>query len=376
MSSLASGHLAQAVFDLPESVLDAAVRAACPDPVEGYRVSTTPRSGTEGICGEYLRATFTVTTEGGATIDIPMFVRRQLHAAERKRQAHHYAYLSAKEVPLPRMYGSHVDDAGREVLLLELLEDPGGSDNALLAQEEYLVEFLELAAALAAVPLDVEYVGRLGYDVAGRDFVLNWADWLPWSVYILGRIESKVESGILGDGLRAYCHRHPQAIGCLKRTCLSLMGAVRTLPLGLVHGDFRPGNTGRSRDDARLVLYDLEDLYINARFFDVGQIIGGPKCPLPGKGSREDLAQVFLQAYAARTGRKVDLHVFMREARLTWAARKMNLWELLPPSAGGPPYDHRAFIADERERAESLLERFAQLFESLPMFEQSLPGAT
>lgn len=375
MSLTESGRLAQAVFDLPESVLAAAVRAACPDPVEGYRVSTVPRSGTEGICGEYLRATFTVTTERGATIDVPMFVRRQLHAAERKRQAHHYDHLSAQEVPLPRMYGSHVDDAGREILLLELLEDPGGSDAALLAQEEYLIEFLELAAALAAVPLDVEYVGRLGYDVAGRDFVLNWADWLPWSVHILGRIETKVESGTLGDGLRAYCLRHPQAVVCLKRACLPLMRAVRTLPLGLVHGDFRPGNTGRSRGDARLILYDLEDLYIDARFFDVGQIIGAPKCPLPGKGSSEDLAQVFLQAYEARTGRNVDLHAFMNEARLTWAARKMNLWELLPPSAGGPSYDHRAFIADEGERAESLLERFTQLFESLQMLELSTSGA-
>ncbi len=176
------------------------------------------------------------------------------------------------------------------------MEDPGGSDAALLAQEEYLIEFLELAATLAAVPLDVEYVGRLGYDVAGRDFVLNWADWLPWSVHILGRIGAKGESGTLGDGLRAYClHIHRKPLYVTKRACLPLMRAVRTLPLGLVHGDFRPGNTGRSRGDARLILYDLEDLYIDARFFDVGQIIGAPKCPLPGKGSSEDLAQVFLK---------------------------------------------------------------------------------
>jgi len=53
----------------------------------------------------------------------------------------------------------------------------------------------------------------------------------------------------------------------------------------------------------------------------------------------------------------------------------MNLWELLPPSVGGPSYDHRAFIADEQERAESLLERFAQLFENLQMLELSMSSA-
>jgi Ser/Thr protein kinase RdoA (MazF antagonist) len=364
MRSTEDSRVALALFDLPEAVLNEALRTSCPDAVRWSLVSSTSRTGTEGICGEYQHAIFTVTTGNGSRRDVLIFARRQLRPSDKTRQAHHYAHLSSQGVPLPRLYASTVDPEGREVLLLERIDELHGSDAALLGEAGYLREFLELAASLAAVPLDIGYVGQIGHDVAGRDFLLNWADWLPWSVHILSRIESGLAAGIFGPGLRDYCCRNPEAIDRLKRICLPLMRAVRSLPLGLVHGDLRPGNTGRSRTDGRLVLFDLEDLCIDTRFFDVGQVLGGPKCPVSGWANAE-LAELFLDAFRKRSGQDIDLQTFLNEARIAWAARKMNLWELLPPSAGGPPYDRRAFISDEHERAERLRELFSQLVESL-----------
>jgi hypothetical protein len=339
--------------------------SACRETITDYRVRLRQRPSVEGICGEYLLADFTARTDGGTTVEAPMFVRRQLRASDRKRQAHHYEYLSANGVPLPHLYGSHVDNQGREIIFLELLDEVGAPDAELLARQDYLEAYLRLAAALAAVPLTDDYVGRLGYDLAGRDFVLNWGEWLPWSAHILGRIQARAASGELGPSLRDYCSENSTAIARLRGLCLPLMHAVRALPLGLVHGDLRPGNTGRRKADGQLVLYDLEDLSIDARFYDVGQVLGGPRSVLPGRESNDRLVEFFLEAYAECSGRSMHLQDFLREARLVWAARKINLWEHLPPSVGGPPYDHRAFVGEDRERSEKLSSTLARLVESL-----------
>jgi hypothetical protein len=370
----ASDAASSGIFGLPRDLVRAVLETACGEPVIDYTARLRQRTGLEGIFGEYLVASFTARTRSGLRTELPMFVRRQLRPSDRKRQAHHYEYLSAAGVPLPRLYGSHVDAEGREILFLELLDEIGASDEALLARPDYLEELLPVVAGLAAVPLTDDYVGRLGYDMAGRDFVLNWGGWLPWSVHILGRIEARAPAGDLGDGLRDYCAANPQAIRGLKRLCLPLMGAVRSLPVGLVHGDMRPGNTGRRAADGALVLYDLEDLSIDARFYDAGLILGGPRTLVAGTHSNDELAGLFLESYVARSGRAVSLETFLREARIVWAARRINLWEMLPPSAGGPPYDSRAFATDREEREARFLATLTDLVESLASLWEAVGG--
>jgi hypothetical protein len=364
------------IFDLPECVLHSVLAAACQEPITAYSVRLSQRTGVEGICGEYLTAVFRAETDRAREVEIPMFIRRQRRACEHRRQAHHYTYLTANGVPVPLLYGSHVDSQGREIILLELLDEAGAPDDVLLARQDYLEDYFHLAAALAAVQLTDDHVGRLGYELAGRDFVMNWGDWLPWSAHILRRIESHAETGDLGDSLKEYCSKNSPALARLRRTCLPLMHAVRASPLGLVHGDFRPGNTGRRRLDRQLVLYDLEDLSIDARFYDVAQILGGPRPLLAGTDSNNELAEFFLDIYADRSGQRLALEVFLGEARLAWAARKINLWEYLPPSVGGPPYDQQAFVGDKVERSEKLSSTLAQLVESLDHVSEAMGRAS
>ena len=144
-----------------------------------------------------------------------------------------------------------------------------------------------------------------------------------------------------------------------------MMAAIRALPLGLVHGDLQPGNTGWRRGDRELVLFDLEDIRIDARFYDIAQVLGGPHPLLPGTRSNIDLFELFLNTYAELTGDQIGMQTFLKEIWVAWAARKINLWEYLPPEVGGPSYGNSAFVGDEKERRDRLELNLSQLIESI-----------
>jgi len=352
------------IFGLPRSQVQSVLAAACRQTITDYTVRFGKKQSSEGICGEYLLPTFRARTQSAGTVEVPMFIRRQLRKSVGNRQAHHYEFLASRGVPVPSIYGSLIDGEEREIIFLELLDEVHGSDAQLLAQPDYVQKYLGLAASLSAAKSTIDYIGQLGHDLTKRDFVMNWADWLPWSVHILGRIEHRALSGDLGDNLKDYCTRNSAKLAHLRRIAVALMAAVRALPLGLVHGDLRPGNTGWRRQDRQLVLFDFEDIMIDARFYDVAQVLGGPRPLRPGTKSNTDLAELFLDTYAGLSGERVDMRTFLDEIQIAWAARKVNLWEYLPPEVGGPSYDHRAFVGEEERRRDLLQMNLSLLVES------------
>jgi len=258
-----------------------------------------------------------------------------------------------------------IDGEGREIIFLELLDELQGTDTQLFAQADFLQQFLRLAASMAAVRPTMDYLGRLGYDLGQRDHVRNWAVWIPWSIHILHRIERCAQLGELGPSLKEYCARNADKLAGLRRITEGLLSAVRLLPLGLVHGDLRPANTGWRRRDRHLVLFDFEDIMLDVRFYDIAQVPGGPRPLLPETKSNEELAALFLDAYIEHGGEQVDMRTFLNETHIAWLSRKVNLWEYLPHEAGGPAYDHRALVSDRERRCDLLRENLSLLFESV-----------
>jgi hypothetical protein len=348
---------------------------ACRDGIRDFSFLFEEWQNVDGMCGEYLLPVFTIITGSGRTLRVPMFVRRQLKPASGKRQAHHYEFLSSQSVSTPALHGSFIDADGREVVFLERIEPVGAADEELLAQSAYLERYLRMMASFNAARPSVDYVGALGRDLAARDWVRHWNVWVPWSVHILARLEAGASQGRLGERAKAYCDRNANGLTMLRRLVATLLDAVLRQPTGLVHGDFRPANTGWREGGRQLALFDFEDVMLDARFYDVGQVLGGPLPLLSGTTTNDDLMLCYLEAYNRLSGSRIAFDNFRREIRIAWAARTANLWEHLPPEVGGPPYDHRAFVDVPEERQQILLDTLAQLIESIPTISDALERA-
>lgn len=374
------------IFGCPGNELLQILRHACGHHIDDFSICFDKKHNVEGIGGEYLFPTFMCSTGDGRIVRIPMFARRQLKEAAGKRQAHHYEFLSALSVPTPALHGSFVDADGREVVFLERIEPVGADDVELLAQSAYLEQYLSLMASFNAARPSVDYVAALGRDLASRDWIRNWNVWIPWSVHILERLEASAGKGQLGEDAKAYCARNSAGLTRLRRLVVALLDAILRQPTGLVHGDFRPANTGwrdagrqeagRREGSRQLVVFDFEDVMLDARFYDVAQVLGAPRALVSGTTTNEELMHCYLEAYNPSSGSRVEFGTFLREVRIAWAARTANLWEHLPPEAGGPSYDRRAFVGEAGERHHVLLETLARLIESSTTITEALERAS
>ncbi len=149
------------------------------------------------------------------------------------------------------------------------------------------------------------------------------------------------------------------SLASLKDLILALMNAMRALPLGLIHSDFTPGNTGWRKINRELVVFDFEGVMLDARFYDAAVALGGPRPLQRGTSSNSDLLDCYLAAWLRRGGCGVTREEFRSEVAIAWLARNANLWEYFPEEIGGPSYQDRAFLGTNRE------ERLALLHENL-----------
>ena len=168
-----------------------------------------------------------------------------------------------------------------------------------------------------------------------------------------------------GQKVKDYCSTNATKLSVLRRITADLLAAMRSMPVGLVHSDLRPGNTGWRRHCRQLVVFDFEDILLDARFYDVAQVLGGPRPLLPGTESNADLAELFLDTYYELTGDRVDMKTLMDEIEIAWAASKVNLWQYLPPEYGGPSYENRAFERNAKRRRDQLWKNLSMLIESI-----------
>jgi hypothetical protein len=240
------------------------------------------------------------------------------------------------------------DSQGREVLFLECVNEVTTENDVFYENRDTFREFLEIMAMLNSIKPTIEYAANLGRDMAYREgYTRNWNTWLPWSIHILNQIEKYAVSDLLDDTIKKFCQSNKTEIQTLKRIAQELMHIVPNLPVGLIHGDFLPGNTGWRKDTAELVVFDFEDVMFDTRFFDVAFILGDWDTGEKHTATQHELAEIYLKAYSRNGGNIPDIEDFIKEITIVWYARKLNLWEYLPPDLLGPSYES---VANENMR--------------------------
>jgi aminoglycoside phosphotransferase (APT) family kinase protein len=328
------------LFEFTKDQLLLIVNNIASTPVQDFDVRFECRkASSNGICGEYVVPTITCRTEAEESLEFTLFVRRRNDTERGWLQAPHYSFLSKNGVPVPRLYGVLEDSQGREVLFLELLDEVTISDDAFYRDVDAVSRLLAIAGRLNGVKPTTDYAAQVGRAMAERKgYTRNWNTWLPWSIHILDRIEECAGRHLLGDELDRFCLSRRAEIQNLRQIALDLIRIVPGFPVGLVHGDFHPQNTGWRKKPRELVVFDFEDMMLDTRFYDAALVLGGPEKEDKRRARQLDLAAVYLDAYSQAGGAAPPLEEFLREISIVWFARKLNLWEYLPGDLRGPHY--------------------------------------
>jgi hypothetical protein len=329
------------IFNIPKDRLLSIFSDIVSEKVEDFHVRYEHRKNSEnGIMGEFRIPTVTCRIASGDITEFTLFVRRRKKADIGRLQAHHYAFLSNKGVPVPRLYGALPDEQGREVIFLEHLEEIAETEEDFYRDMKNLKEFLELMARFNSVRLTVDYAAEIGWDMAERDFTMNWKTWMTWSIFVLDYIEKNAEKDLFDERIKRFCRSGEPGINSLKRVALELAYVIPSLTVGYIHGDFLPGNTGWRKDPRELVVFDFEDVLLDTRFYDIAFFIGGWDIEGKHPVTQRELAEIYLENYIRHGGDKINIEDFIREIMLVWYARKLNLWEYLPADMlGAPSYD-------------------------------------
>jgi len=351
------------IFDITKAQLLPIVSNIASEKVDDFHIRFEhQKTSTNGIIGEYLIPTITYKTGAGDSLEHTLFVRRPKSTKPGKLQAHHYTFLNKNGVPVPRLYGALLDSQGREVLFLEHLNEVTVSNNAFLGDLSTLQAFLELIAKFNSTKPTIEYAADVGRDMADREgYTRNWNTWLPWSIHVLNQIERYAEGDLLGEQIKQFCQSNQTEIKTLKRIALELIHVVPNLPVGLVHGDFHPGNTGRRKESKELVVFDFHDTMFDARFYDIAIILGGWGIEEKRSVAQHELAEIYLKAYSRYGGDTLAIEDFLKEITLVWYARKLNLWEHLPADLHGPYYVSGAKGNTRQARLELLYKNMSAL---------------
>lgn len=366
---------ASAVFGFPKTSLVPIVTALAGEPVRSFRLEWKyEKRGLNGICGEYLIPTFSYTTNSGRTAEANVFVRRPNKKRKGTDQAYHYAYLQEAGVPVPNLYGVLKDEEGREVLFLEHLREVTISDEEFWRNPQNAESLLSMLARFNAVSLTPEYIGVVGKAMAyrGVSTIECWNLWLPFSVHMLQKVWEHALDGSLGRDLRKYCSQRAERLEQLQELAVRLLHPVNALESGLIHGDLHPGNVGWRYTNDELVLFDFEDLMIATKCYDVAMCIGAPENYRDYPCPRRDLAQHYLEHVREAGGSTIPLERFLKDLLIVWFARKINLWELLPPDLDGPSYESIDSSQARQDRCDELLRLLDTLCQQITTVKEIL----
>lgn len=355
------------VFDLSKEQLLPLLSDIVSDEVEEFDIRYQHQKRSEnGIVGEFEIPTFTCRTISGEKCEFTLFVRRRKKFDEGRRQTHHYDFLKSNKVPVPSLYGTLLDSQNREVLFMEHLEENTDTKEEFFEDAEVMNEFLELMARFNSLKPTVHYAARMGWDMAERDFTMNWKTWLTWSIFVLEYIENNADKNLFSRRIKEFCNSEEPRIDLLTDVALKLTYVVPSLPVGYVHGDFMPHNTARRQGTNELVVFDFEDVLLDTRFYDIARVIGGWDVERNHPESQRDVAKVYLDYYMKHGGDSVGIEDFIREVTLVWYARKLNLWEYLPADVlGAPSYDSGMPGKTRNERLDLVYGNMIVLWNSL-----------
>jgi aminoglycoside phosphotransferase (APT) family kinase protein len=284
--------------------------------VRAYAVEARHRvRGPAGYQGDKVIPTFDYTTEDGKHGSLTALAKRFHTPGE--REAAHYAHLRAHGAPIPELYLADTDATGREILLLEFLEaivdlDPMAG---FLSDPASFGRFLTAAARLNAIRPSPAYASIL----RPRHLGGSWEE----ARDSLTELAELAEAGSLGDALRRSVSELTP--GLLVTLSHRLEERLADVPVGLVHNDHDPANTGIRRATGELLIFDLEFVGIGPRFTDVAGCLGATDAEQPRCLPRAALAAEYLQAYGAAGGDAPSVDVLLVEARVLLIAGTLRM---------------------------------------------------
>ena len=245
---------------------------------------------------------------GDAVRERTLFFKRVDDPA-RAAEAEKYRFLASQSVPTPRMYAA-VSREGREVLVCEFLPtigiEPGEAD-ALLG----------LVAQLNAVPQPPAELFRPVPGVPAAEFEARVRD-------ALDRLAADPATSVPVEPRRWF------------RIYQRAQEAVAAMPLALNHNELAFQQVGWSGAEGarRLVLFDLETMFVLPRFADLADVLDA-LVRLTGRDEC-DLVAAYVRAWMDRTGDVLDEGDVHAEIRLLRVMRSFESLPWLTEVAGHP----------------------------------------
>jgi hypothetical protein len=311
------------VFGLTKAQLRPIVEEIAGEPVDSLEVRIEHEvQGPYGAGAEKLVPTFSYVTTGGGRGEAVVFAKRFYEELTGPREAHHYRYLAHQGAAIPRIYGALRDEQDREILLLEYVDVITEARERFVGDAEQFPSFLSVLAQFNAIQPSSEYAALL------RRGMAMWQE--PWEARVanapalLHRIWERAEAGELGEALQRTCSSASGALAPLCRLAAQLLELVSHMEVGLVHNDLSLEHVGRRRQTGELLLFDLDDIGLTPRFYDVAGWLGAPDQIESRCAPREELAQHYLAAYARRGGIAPPLTAFLDEIRALWLVSEFS----------------------------------------------------
>lgn len=344
------------VFGLSEAQLGPIVGEIAGGPVASFDISVEHRvAGPYGVSAEKIIPTFSYRTRSGRGGSATVFAKRPYEMMPGHGEAPHYRHLAQHGAPIPRMYGALTDQQQREILFLEYLDvvtEPEPCERFLNDPEQF-PKFVSLVAHLNAIRPSEEYAARLRRDIPRRPGPPGW-DWRQRMEDVctdLDRIWEHGAEGDLGAALRRLCAGSQERLGRLRDVAMGLVEPASQMETGFTHNDCYPHCTGHRRETGELLIFDLEDVGFEPRFFDIAPWLGAPDEVQPRCAPREELAQHYLGEYAQRGGEPPSLAQFLEETRVLWLVYTlMMLGWWVNQAVDGPTDRTKEDSADYRRR--------------------------
>jgi len=346
---------ATSIFGLTEAQLRPIIERIAGEPVISFsiRVDHSVR-GYYGMSAEKLIPTLAYETKSGRAGETVVFVKRFYAEYSGPREARHYHHLAPLRVAIPRIYGALRDNQEREILFIEyvdVLAQPQGnrsaySDESFRTDSELFPSFVRIVAQLNAVRPPAEYALLLSRNTE------MWEGSCAGTPTVLSRIWNCAIAGQLGEALQRTCLAAPDAPAHLCRLAERLREPVKQMQLGLVHCDLFLEQIGRRWQTGDLLLFDLEDIELAPRFYDIAYWLGAPDDVERRCVPRKELARLYLAAYRKHGGASPQEHVFLQDTYVLWLAHNFSFLGWYLNEALDEPWE-RTRRGDEGYRRES-----------------------
>jgi len=304
-----SVDLGRYVLGLEESVLRDVAEKACGRSVASARGTVEPFDWPiYGCGGEKLMLTLSYQTADGSFGQKDVYVKRQ-EGDPGYKETPHYQYLDSNQMPVPRFYGSHLDDSQMEVLFLENAK-PNRDGNSMLKSPENYLAFLSIAARVNALTPK----GRYGEGL----FYFGWEKTIDRGRRTVVSLWESAANSQLGSALKKLCTSENKS--ALLAMAESLSTIVPAMKRGYTINDLTPVLIGWRPDTGEMLVCDLRTTGLGPRFIDAAPWIGCPDHAQKAGYKRKELADYYFAQYLTAGGKEVPFETLLAETHALWRA--------------------------------------------------------